>query len=56
MKCAICNKKTDWDSSYGDINFIICPKCYRKLNPNQDIKIHYALIKIGRIKGEKKEE
>lgn len=56
MKCTICKNKTTWDTSFGDENFIICPKCYDRLNPHQDIQIHYALIEIGRIKREKKEE
>ena len=28
MKCAICGKKTNWDESYGYIDFIICPHCF----------------------------
>lgn len=56
MKCAICKNKTTWDTSFGDENFIICPKCYNRLNPHQDMQIHFALIEIGRIKREKKEE
>ena len=31
MKCKMCGKKTDWDSSYGRPNFIICPVCHKKM-------------------------
>ena len=31
MKCQICNRKTDWDSSVGYIEFIVCNACERKL-------------------------
>lgn len=27
MKCKLCRNKTDWDSSYGRLNFIVCEKC-----------------------------
>lgn len=30
-KCAMCGNNTDWDSSYGRDNFIICPHCHKKL-------------------------
>lgn len=31
MKCAECGNKTTWDESYGEKNYIICPKCYEKI-------------------------
>lgn len=31
MKCAICSQKTDWDSSYGYEEFIVCPACFKRL-------------------------
>ncbi len=31
MKCKICGHKTDWDSSYGRENFIVCPTCHREM-------------------------
>jgi len=31
MKCAICGKKTDWDTSYGRETFIVCPTCHDKI-------------------------
>ena len=56
MKCAICKNKTTWATSFGDENFIICFECYNRLNPHQNMQIHFALIEIGCIKREKKEE
>lgn len=31
MKCNICGSKTDWDSSFGYTEFIVCPVCYKRL-------------------------
>lgn len=31
MKCKLCKKKTDWDTSYGRPCFIVCSNCHRKL-------------------------
>ena len=31
MKCAICEKKTTWDTSYGLPTFLVCHACYKKL-------------------------
>ena len=28
MKCKICKQKTDWDSSMGVREFIVCPDCF----------------------------
>lgn len=28
--CQICGKYTDWDSSYGNEQFVICPRCMEK--------------------------
>lgn len=30
MKCKLCYKKTDWDSSIGRPNFIVCNCCAEK--------------------------
>lgn len=30
MKCSLCYKKTDWDSSVGRPNFIVCNHCVEK--------------------------
>ena len=32
MKCAICNKKTNYDKSYGIDEFIVCSHCYERLS------------------------
>ena len=31
MKCIICNKKTNWDESFGAKDYIVCPTCYWKI-------------------------
>ena len=31
MKCRICGKSTDWDSSNGYTEFIVCNNCVNKL-------------------------
>ena len=31
MKCQICGKKTDWDSSVGVEEFIVCNSCFEKV-------------------------
>ena len=31
MKCKICKQKTDWDSSYGKRNFLVCSNCFREM-------------------------
>lgn len=49
MKCAICKKTTSWDESFGHPSFIICPKCYKELNPKCDWETHLSLCKIGRL-------
>lgn len=32
MKCKFCYKKTDWDSSIGRPNFIVCNSCAEKFS------------------------
>ena len=54
MKCAICKNKTTWDESFGGEKFIICPRCYAKLNPNHNQDIHFALCRISILKEENK--
>lgn len=57
-KCAICGKKTDWDSSYGKEEFLVCGDCMNKIgNAIGMSKFGYAfqtIIKIGEIKKEAK--
>ena len=31
MKCAECGKKTTWDESFGEANYIVCPKCFQRI-------------------------
>ena len=31
MKCKLCGKKTDWDTSYGRPKFIVCPSCHKRI-------------------------
>lgn len=31
MKCKICGHKTDWETSYGRENFLVCHSCHRKM-------------------------
>lgn len=31
MKCQICGRKTDWDSSVGVEEFIVCNACFEKV-------------------------
>ena len=59
MKCKICGKKTDWDTSYGKEKFIVCPSCHRrianviKISTNyeySDVTATYVIIEMGLIK------
>ena len=38
MKCKMCEKRTDWDSSVGRPNFIICNNCVEELHDCCNIK------------------
>lgn len=51
MECAICNKKTDWDESYGRETFIVCPKCFGILRKTSKDALS-IIFKIGYIKEE----
>jgi hypothetical protein len=58
MKCAICNEKTTWDSSYGYEKFIVCPKCFNRLSKNNPKNLTTTMDFIficGQIRREKKE-
>ena len=67
MKCAICGKKTDWDTSYGRETFIVCPTCHNKIafsiqnfrkqnSVSAQTIASMVIIKIGRIMEEEKGE
>ena len=56
MKCKICGNKTDWDSSYGRLDFIVCSSCHYELTRfiEQTTKENYPdllatdiILKIG---------
>lgn len=32
MKCKMCGKRTDWDSSVGRPNFLVCNNCVEELH------------------------
>lgn len=57
MKCEICKGKTNWDSSYGYREFIVCPKCHDKIyNYTKDFTTTMGIIfLLGDLrKGEEK--
>ena len=57
MKCKLCGNTTDWNSSYGRLNFIVCEKCMDELTRfiKKDIKYGHTaetlsleiILKIG---------
>lgn len=53
MRCAICKNKTNWNSSYGYENFIVCPKCHDAItkeythNRYETMNIIFMLGRIG---------
>ena len=58
MKCAICNKKTTWDESYGLEEFIVCSLCHNRLgkynikNYAQVLNFFFECVYIRREKQE----
>lgn len=45
MKCEICGKKTEWDSSVGLENFLVCNACFFQLtNECFEVPDHYASV------------
>lgn len=54
MKCAICKNKTNWDESFGYNEFIVCPKCFERLD------IHTTawgfVLEVGKLIKEEKEK
>lgn len=58
MKCQICKRKTDWDSSIGPANFLVCNSCFNKLmkHDSHNFKTVFELIfACGAIREEVKE-
>jgi len=59
MKCQICGRKTDWDSSVGMEEFIVCNSCCEKLKsrPHADTSTTLNFIFMcGYIRREKEKE
>lgn len=58
MRCAICNGKTDWDSSFGYNEFIVCYPCYSKLVPpdTDDENALNFIFKCGKFAEIKRKE
>ena len=54
MKCAICKNKTHWGESYGYNEFIVCPKCFERLNSHKTAL--GFILTAGRIRKEEKEK
>lgn len=56
MKCAICGGKTNWDSSFGYNEFIVCWPCYNRLAPGDDEDALNFIFTCGQIRRDKKKE
>lgn len=54
MKCAICKNKTNWDESFGYSEFIVCPKCFERLETHETAL--GFVLEVGKIKKEGKEK
>ena len=54
MKCAICKNKTNWGESCGYNEFIVCPKCFEKLDSHKTALSF--IFAAGRIRKEEKEK
>jgi hypothetical protein len=57
MKCQICGGKTNWDSSVGIDEFIVCNPCVEKLRCDLHKDTYYEILKFifscGYIRREK---
>ena len=49
MKCAICERKTNWNESYGRPTFIVCPHCFNILEKNNKNAL-FTILTIGTMK------
>lgn len=36
IKCVKCGKETNWDTSYGLENYLVCSECFDKICENKD--------------------
>ena len=48
MKCEVCGKKTNWDTSYGAEEFIVCNDCFYTLH-KKPLSTETALTFILRL-------
>lgn len=53
--CQICGKKTDWDSSFGRANFIVCPKCYFGLHEVLGLKTLGTIFTLSELRNAQEE-
>ena len=54
MKCAICKNETNWDESFGHSEFIVCPKCFERLERHRTAL--GFILTVGKIIKEKEAE
>lgn len=45
MKCEMCGEKTNWDSSVGYREFIVCNKCFDEM-AHYNPKNYPAILKV----------
>ena len=58
MKCQFCKRKTDWDSSVGPENFIVCNSCFYELAENDVNKmssIFKFIFRCGELRSKRSE-
>ena len=58
MKCKICKGKTNLDESFGYAEFIVCPKCHKRLYKvcKDDYLAWSVIIEMGRLAREGKND
>ena len=48
MKCALCENKTTWSSSFGTSFYLVCGECFNKLREKEDaVMVLEKIIEIG---------
>lgn len=50
MKCAICNKRTNWDHSVGRPCFLVCNECVEdiaKLSDTEPFEVTGIILEMG---------
>ena len=56
MRCEICGRPTDWDSSVGKENYIVCNPCFYKLckrYEHKNMEVLDFLFKIADVREER---